>query len=201
MAYSNFTLAKIEKLFGLKELVTDVIPIVQPIEPSVWLLESLKKGKYQALKTEKSRSEMIIAPILLEIMDRNNNLFSLFSGVTLDVNIEQGLNGECDFLFSKAPNSFSIRSPIFTVVEAKQHIIENSIGQCVAQMVGAKIFNEQEKESIPRIYGCVTTGTEWQFLILEESNILIDSKRYYIDNLNILLGVLQIIIDEFIKKE
>jgi hypothetical protein len=200
MSYSNFTLEKIEKLHSLKEQVVPLFDKIKPVQPSSWLLESLNKGKQAALKSEKSRSEMIISPILLEILDRNNYAFSLFSGVTLDVNIEQGLNGECDFLLSRNPNSYIIHSPIFTVLEAKQHIIENSIGQCVAQMVGARLFNEQEKEPIDTIYGCVTTGTEWQFIKLEGSIILIDSKRYFVDNLSLLLGVLQTIIDQYIIK-
>ncbi len=67
-------------------------------------------------------------------------------------------------------------------------------------MIGSRLFNEQENKPIDTIYGCVTTGSEWQFLKLSGSIIYIDSKRYFMDNLSLLLGVLQTIIDQYIQK-
>lgn len=79
-------------------------------------------------------------------------------------------------------------------MEAKQNIIENSLGQCVAQMVGAKIFNEIDGNKVDVIYGCVSNGTEWQFLKLENDTIFIDDKLYFFNELNVILGILNAIV-------
>lgn len=39
-------------------------------------------------------------------------------------------------------------------------------------------------------YGCVTTGEDWQFLKLEQNIITFDNKRYYINEVEKILGVL-----------
>ena len=141
---------------------------------------------------------MIITPVLLEMMDKNQRAFTLFSGETLDVDGDQGLNGECDFILSKSKPTYTIQAPIFALVEAKQHIIENSLGQCAAQMVGARLFNQLENQPLETIFGCVSSGEIWQFLKLEQQTIIIDEKRYFLDNLELLLDVLQKIIDFYL---
>ncbi len=47
------------------------------------------------------------------------------------------------------------------------------------------------------IHGTVTDGYEWVFLRLEENLLLIDSERYYLQDLPRLLGALQTIIDYY----
>ena len=195
MSYSNFTLKTVEQQFQLQETVQNLFPTVKKLEISDWLQQTLEKGSYLALKTEKARSEMIVAPILLEMMDQNNRAVTIFSGESLDVDAEKGLNGECDFIISKTPKVYTIQAPILALVEAKQNIIENNLGQCAAQMVAARMFNKQENESIETIFGCVTNGDVWQFLKLEQQNILIDAKKYFLDNLEQILGILKAIID------
>ena len=128
-------------------------------------------------------------------MEKNQRAFTIFSGETLDVDADKGLNGECDFIISKAMKTYTIQAPIFALVEAKQNIVENNMGQCAAQMVGARIFNQSENQPIETIFGCVTNGEVWQFLKLENETILIDAKKYFLDNLERILGILQAIID------
>jgi hypothetical protein len=193
MAYSNFKLKEIERLATLKEELKPLFPTIQPIQPSAWLKETLSKASHLVPKTEKARSELIIMPILLELLDINQYTFTIFSGESLDVDSSLGLNGECDFILSKG-ESYSIQTPIFALVEAKQNIIENSLGQCVAQMVGSEIYNQAEGHTIPFIYGCVTNGSEWQFLKLENKVLSIDNTIYYFNQIETILGILQEII-------
>jgi hypothetical protein len=194
MAYSNFKLKEIERIAHLKEVVTSLFSKVQPISPSDWLKETLSKSSRLVPKSEKSRSELLIMPLLLEILDKNNYSFTIFSGESLDVDATKGLNGECDYILSKGEKSYTIQSPIFALVEAKQNIIENSLGQCVAQMVGARIFNETDGNKVDVIYGCVSNGTEWQFLKLENDTIFIDDRLYFFNELNHILGILNAIV-------
>jgi hypothetical protein len=194
MAYSSFKLKEIERIAHLKEVVTSLFSNVLPLSPSNWLKETLSKSSHLVPKSEKSRSELLIMPLLLEILDYNNYSFTIFSGESLDADFARGLNGECDFILSKGEKSYTIQSPIFALVEAKQNIIENSLGQCVAQMVGAKIFNETDGNKVDVIYGCVSNGTEWQFLKLENDTIFIDDKLYFFNELNVILGILNSIV-------
>jgi activator of 2-hydroxyglutaryl-CoA dehydratase len=53
------------------------------------------------------------------------------------------------------------------LVEAKKEDILAGLGQCVAEMVAAQIFNEREGNEISVIYGTVTSGTNWKFLKLK----------------------------------
>jgi hypothetical protein len=77
--------------------------------------------------------------------------------------------------------------------------IDLGLEQCAAQMLGARVYNQKHKNPIETIYGCVTTGTEWQFLLLENNIFWVDTNRYYLNNLPQLLGILQTIVD-FYKK-
>ncbi len=196
MSYSNYTLQQVEQQFDLQSSRNNIFTQIKSIPPSEWLQESLQKGKKIAIKSEKSRSEMIVAPILLELLERNPTSFSLFSGENFDVDSSLGLNGECDFLLSKMPKAYIIKAPVFALVEAKQNIVEKSMGQCAAQMLGAQIFNKTKKENIPTIFGCVTNGDTWQFLQLTNKQLIIDEHLYYLADLPKLLGVLQMIIEK-----
>ncbi len=200
LPYSKFTLPQLEKEFNLKIDANSNILKNMEILPSIWLKQALEFSQTLPLNSEKAKSEFIIAPILIEIRNKNNNSFDIFSGENLDVDIEKDLNGECDFILTKSKNRFTIHSPIFGLVEAKRgEINSNSIAQCIAQMIGAYLFNKQENSNINVIFGAVTTGEIWQFMKLEYINsnyvATIESKKYYIDSVELILGAIQQVID------
>ena len=199
MAYRDFSLNSVKKIFGLIEKPIDLFPDIAQLEASSWLKETLATSIKLALSSssEKARSEFIVAPILLELEKRNTDELSIFSGERLDIDEEKGLKGKCDFIFSKGPLSLTIQAPIFSLVEAKRNDIKEGLGQCIAQMLGASIFNQKEDNFIEFIYGCVTTGEDWQFLKLENNFILTDTKRYYLSELDKVLWILQSIVDTY----
>ncbi len=168
---------------------------VIPLEPSEWLWRTLEISSNTAVTTAKERSERIISPILLDFRERNNRQFSIFSGWSFDVDISRGLNGECDFLLSSVPLDFEIKVPVFALRETKGGEIESCLSQCAAQMVAAQVFNEREHNSIPAVFGCVTTGVVWRFLKLEGDDLIIDVDVYCLDNVPMILGVLQTIVN------
>lgn len=202
MAYSDFSLAKAKKEFALTERIIQLFPNINLLEASDWLVETLDISIQLALSSssEKARSEFIVAPIMLELEKRNRNEFAIFSGERLDVDEKKGLKGECDFIFSKGPISSTIQAPIFSLVEAKKNDIKEGLGQCVAQMLGAQLFNQQEGNKIEVIYGCVTTGENWQFLRLKGNIIALDITRYYLSELQKILWIFQNIIDTYKTK-
>lgn len=193
MAYSDFKLPEIIKQFDLKPRENiNLFSNIPEVEPSEILKLLLQENTPLALdiNTEKARSEMIIAPILLEIRRLTNYGIGLFSGSEFNVAPEQGLNGICDFLISLSSENLFIKMPVVALVEAKKEDIKSGFGQCVAEMLAAQLFNEKEGNNIPIIYGVVTSGNIWRFLKLENKTIYIDSVEYYINQVAQILGIL-----------
>ena len=199
MAYQSFNFKKLKEQFGIQPRLSPLFPQVQPIAPSAWLTQTLAISSATTLTTEKERSERIISPILLELREHNARQFSVLSGLVFDVDAEQGLNGECDFILSRHPFDFDIQAPVFTVVEAKKGDIESGLPQCIAQMIAAEIFNFKDGMVLSAIYGAVTTGDVWRFLKLSgdaiDRDLQIDSETHYLDNLPVVLGILQCIVE------
>ena len=191
MTYSDFDLSKIRKSFEVDIVAEALFENTESVALTDWLKEAIDKGLQLALLSEKARSELIIMPILLTSRELNHNTFTIYSGQRLDIDPAQGLVGECDFILTKSPPLPMLQSPVVMLVEAKKNDIEKGLGQCMAQMLGARLFNEQEGNNINIIYGCVTTGEVWQFLKLENSVLSIDSRRYYIDHIDKILGIFQ----------
>jgi hypothetical protein len=62
-------------------------------------------------------------------------------------------------------------------------------------MYAARLFNQQQGKAIPIIYGAVTYGRAWQFLQLQDSTVYLDNQILFLDQLPLILGILQTIID------
>lgn len=198
MPYTDWTLDALRVSFGLIIQQELLLPNVAPVPVPPWLQETLAKGMPLALGSEKARSEFVIAPILLTLRDLNQNRITIYSGQRLDGDPNVGLVGECDFLITSTPLLPIVQAPIISVVEAKKNDIESGLGQCAAQMLGAQRFNQRDHSPITTIYGCITTGEVWQILKLSDTHLVIDSERYYINELEMILGVLQAIIHQYL---
>ena len=193
MSYSEFTLSQLESEFSLtlQERV-EIFPDIEPVTPSQLLQEILTENIPLALEidTEKARSELIIAPILVELRKHFNRQISFFSGVDFTVEKTKGLTGRCDFIISNSPRQLEVIAPVATLVEAKNNNIKSGIAQCIAEMVAAQIFNERQNNQIPCIYGIITTGSNWKFLRLVEKRIDIEAEEHFIGDLDGLFGIL-----------
>jgi hypothetical protein len=199
MAYSEFTIKEVKEAFSLtivenKELFAEVDAI--RLDDSVMKKLDEYVPLALAVNTEKARSEFIIAYLLLELRSYLKNQVSLFSGIDFDVDKEKRLNGFCDFIISLSTEQFFLTSPVIAVVEAKNENIIAGIGQCLAEMVAARIFNEREKNTVASIYGVVTTGSVWKFLKLKGNEAVIDRKEYHIEQPGKIMGVLTAMIKQ-----
>jgi hypothetical protein len=193
MAYSDFTLEKVKQTFQINTIEeTNIFANVPDLECSQLLKEVLQYNLPIAVasNSEKARSEMIISPILLDLRRQLNDQINLFSGVEFNVEPAQGLNGICDFIITRSPEKLIVTAPVIIIVEAKKENIPAGLGQCVAEMLAARIFNERAGNENLVIYGTVTTGSIWQFLKLEGQVIYIDLSEYYLKDVNKILGIL-----------
>ena len=193
MAYNKFTINQIRRQFEMQVIESpNLFGDITPVAPSEILRTLLTQyiPLAEAIGTEKAKSEFIVAPILAELRERMDQQISLFSGLEFNIDEAQGLTGRCDYIISASPLQFSLTSPVLMMVEAKNDNINEGLGQCMAEMIAAQRFNQQEGNETKTIYGCVTTGSIWRFLKLEGKQIWIDDKQYFIQTPELVLGIL-----------
>ena len=199
MAYNEFTLPGLKRLFGLQiEERNDLFAHAALANVSDLLLETLK---YQlplalAIGTDKGRSELIIIPVLVETRRQLKDAISLFSGVEFNVDAQSGLKGVCDFLLSLSPLQLAVEAPVVAVVEAKNENVPRGIAQCLAEMVAAQQFNREQENDIPTVFGVVTTGSLWKFLRLEGNRALVDETEHHISRPEKIVGIFLEIVRE-----
>lgn len=196
MAYKKFTIKTLKRKLGLEVAYGDIfsgkynsVPLSEQLE------RDIAEGKLFPLLSEKAKSELLIMPVLKELKRINNGSINVFSGYPLNVDAKRGLTGFCDFIITKNPLPLEMISPVLAIVEAKNERIELGIGQCGAEMYAASLYNVAEDQKTGRIFGCVTTATEWLFLSLDGNTITIDSKRYLLTELSEILGIFQYILN------
>lgn len=193
MAYNTFTLNSVKDQFKLKIKDAPFCETLLPAEPSPEMASILAEWfpVAQAARTEKALSELLVSPILLEARKLANRQVQLFSGEEFEVDRDRGLNGFCDFLFSRSDSRLTIDAPVLMIVEAKRGELESGLGQCVAEMVAAQIYNQQQEQPISVIYGSVTSGKLWQFLQLEANTVTVDLTTYPAMPVQKVLGILK----------
>ena len=83
MSYSDFTLPAARAAFELEEVDTaGLFSDIEPVAPSDLLISNLdrKIPLATAIGTEKAKSEMIVADVLVELREQLDRKISLFSG-------------------------------------------------------------------------------------------------------------------------
>jgi hypothetical protein len=203
MSYSDFTLTEVKEKFTLNLLEKNsLFSAVTEVCYSQHLQETLKYNVSlaTAMNTEKARSELIVAPVLIEVLKQLEQKISLFSGIEFNVDKNRGLNGFCDYLISLSPEQFILEAPVITIVEAKNDNLKAGLGQCVSEMLAAQIYNQSKNVSLPYIYGVVTTGSLWNFLKLQGQNVWIDNEEYHISAVAKIIGIFLTLIQSSLQE-
>jgi hypothetical protein len=197
MAYNNFTLETVKHQFGLNLIDSSFCEFLPHVNPQPEFLTIFRQWLplAQRAKSEKAKSELLVSPILTEVKRLTGEQIQLFSGEEFNVDRERGLNGFCDFLLSRSMAPYVIEAPILMLVEAKKGELDVGLGQCVAEMFAAQLFNENAGKVIMTIYGCVTSGKLWQFLKLEGKDVVIDTNEYSVTPVERILGILKWMVD------
>jgi len=196
-------LSELEEKFGISNQVKRLFRVLPFVSPSDWLPNSMQIAQELPLRSQKAKSELIVMPILIELRNKNEKYFTIYSGDSL--NVDDRLKGECDFILPNDTGGFEVNLPVIQVVEAKKNDLETGIPQCAAQMIGAQKYDEKRgHKGLNVAYGCVTTGDDWLFMRIGDETgdkTEIDTKKYYLGNLPELLGVFQHIIAFFRQHE
>jgi hypothetical protein len=200
MPYSDFkNLEEITQKFKVSIISSGpLFREVKTVQASKSLMDILEENLPLALNinTEKARSELIIAPVLVEVRKLLNRTISLFSGIEFKVDEQFNLTGYCDFIISNSPDQVFLKSPIICIVEAKNENIKSGFAQCMAEMIAARMFNEKNSVVYSYILGVITTGSNWKFLKLEQGNIFIDYDEFLIGQVNNILSIFKKAVDD-----
>lgn len=193
MSFSGITWDFLEEKHSLQEVSRQVLfENVSSVEPSAAIVTHMKRVRRTRLVNERARAYRLIDPILVELETLHTGRISSVPEARLMMKGMEGLCGNPDFIISGSTTHKLL--PIVAVIEAKKDDIEAALPQCVAELYAAFLLNGNRPD---RLYGCVTTGTDWQFLVLEgqKKTVCVDVDLYLLGELSRLLGVFCHIID------
>ncbi len=114
--------------------------------------------------------EDIIKPILDLVAEKYSTLF-VWSHVSYNVEPNEGLKGEPDYLIAPKIKYRSMALPPLCVIEAKQEKFDEGWAQALAEMVAAS------KQGVKICYASVTTGDVWMFGQLESGQFFTRDTR------------------------
>lgn len=164
MAYSSFkSISEVARKFDLK--VIDALFINEkPIQiPTLHFNElEIKLRSSINFINEVTICETIIRPMLDIVATEYTNL-AVWSHVTYNVDAEQGLYGEPDYLIAPRTKYGDMARPAICIIEAKQEKFEEGWAQAVAEMVASSLLKAEV------CYSAVTTGKIWEFGQLKDS--------------------------------
>lgn len=197
MAFGDFGFPQVLLDLRLTYREADLFSTVEAVRTRAEFAETVATGTILALliNSEKAKSEFMIAPVLLELRRQLGGVFAIFSGIELNADPSRGLNGVCDFIVSGSPLQSFLTAPLVMIVEAKNDNIRNGLGQCIASMVAASLFNDKAGSPVAIIHGVVTTGGAWKFLSLENAMLTLDVLEYSIDDPGKILGILRAFVE------
>ena len=193
MVYADFNLNQIEDHFNINlDEKSRLFPNEHKtvLRPEFLALLDELVPLALSVSTEKARSELIIAPVLLELWRMTDQKIGFFSGVQFDVDEAQGLAGFCDYILTRTPRQLFVEAPVLMLVEAKNEDMKRGYGQCLAEMLAAQKFNAADGHEGEKVYGAVTTGERWKFLELQGAVARIDSEDYYLDQIGEIMGIM-----------
>jgi hypothetical protein len=194
-SYSDLTLEDLKEMFGIVLDDADLFSMIKPLPIDAALVSLIARHQRFPLLTEKARSEFLVSPVLGLACEWVDFRATIYSGLRFDVLPEKGLRGVCDFILSKTPSRPILEAPILMTVEAKKHDLDLALGQCAAEMIAAQIFNERAQNTLPAIYGCVTTGEQWRFLRLTERVLCLDRTTYHLTQISHIISILRDILN------
>lgn len=142
-----------------------------------------KKLPHVSLTSETAKREVLIAPILLELLDH----LDLKIDIEYPVYVNERLKGNIDYLVRSQQE--------FVVVEAKKADMERGFTQLAVELIAMDQRDETKHELL---YGAITVGDLWRFGVLRRQQKMIskdiDSFRVPLDLedlFKVLLGILK----------
>ena len=159
--------------------------------------DMLSRIRLSMSDNEATRSNLLVSHILWQASKVYK--LGIFFEPVLNMSQEEApdlphqLNGKFDSALTLDEIDF-VR-PIISIVEVKKSSLSDGLGQCLAEMYATlKKFKQNS------VYGIITDGAEWEFLLLENSVLSIHTNNYYINTVSDIVDRIGYIAERFNKK-
>ena len=202
MAYSDFTLEKAVERFEIQTLAQkDLFKNVLEQNPSTYLEIVFGRDSALSIGSEAARRERYIFPILDDIFSEIPESFTLFSGENFEVDKDLDLKGLADYLICLTNTKYLIQAPIIVLAESKKNDPADGLGQCLAELYAASIFNHRKNKILDKLFGITTNGNEWIFAeyLVQEKKFSYDPQKYPLAHLPKIIGILTFMRDEALR--
>ena len=181
MSYTSFeSLLDVAKEFKIKVKRKDFLK-TKIFKINEYYLEVLKRNLKDGatIASEASICEKLISPVINEVAYFNN--VTVWSHIQFDLKDSDVLTGYPDFIagLKSEYDDMSLGSPILCLAEAKKENFTKGWAQVTAEMYAAYKTNENENKVVP-VYGIVSTGKQWEFGILDNNILTIDTNTFSI---------------------
>lgn len=193
MAFSDFkSIAEVQTRYNITYQDAHLLTEHSQMPPEGFAKDfEFNRENIDIFTSEASRSEIIISPLLREVYKNHYQRYSFW--IQKSIAYDHVLSGTPDYIFSKRSDlgKTVLEKPILIVVEAKKNDFEQGWGQCLAELLASQKINDNP--SVP-VYGIVTDGNLWQFGQLKSTTFTKDIGNFTIDNLPMLYGTLEALI-------
>jgi len=181
--YKDYKAFELEKMFKINiKNNEDLFSHFKPSGKDYSSLQADVKKMSSRLRLSKfdneaTRGNLLVSRILWESSTVYNlgvffePLVSLSPEETAD--LPHLLNGKYDGALSL--DEIDLTSPIISIVKVKRNSLSDGLGQCIAEMYATLKEFKQDK-----VYGIITDGEVWEFLLLENSVLSVDENNYHI---------------------
>ncbi len=134
---------------------------------------------YIGMKNETARREILIAPILIEVVDYTHARLSL----EYPLNVSEQLKGTLDYYLRNHGQ--------ILVVEAKKADLEAGFNQLAVELIA---MDQWTDSTAPILYGAVSNGNTWQFGQLRREEKLIEQDLNFYQGVADLEKLIQILV-------
>jgi len=201
--YKNYTASELKDIFKIEiQRSEDLFTNFKLSDNDYAFLQENVKDMLSRIRlsmsdNEATRSNLLVSHILWQASKVYK--LGIFFEPVLNMSQEETpdlphqLNGKFDSALTLDEIDF-VR-PIISIVEVKKSSLSEGLGQCLAEMYATRKKFKQNS-----VYGIITDGAEWEFLLLENSVLSIHMNNYYINTVSDIVDRIGYIAERFNKK-
>lgn len=196
MTFSDFQdLARTLKRFALQRRFgrIELFANAQPIKPNHSLRKFLKKLTILDSETWERQSQELLSYMFKQLKDHCTDPIELNSGVYINVDKSNGLDGVLDFVISYSPPGCPMKKILLIVDYGREDL--DSVIRCIAEMVGVSRYNNNgDAVESETVYSAIFTSTHFCFLSLRDNIVIFDTTIYMYSEIDKILGILKAIV-------
>ena len=159
--------------FEIGELNSELVEWVKDFYKKLFRLQ-----KKINLDSEMAKREFLVAPIIYQLVQS----FDIEVDIEANTYFDKTLKGSIDYVLNSKSN-------VFIAIEAKNSEVEKGIVQLTSELIAIDKILEEKSDFV---YGAVTTGFSWCFVVLDRNkkNIIQNIEYFSIKELKTIVEIL-----------